>query len=754
MKRTIIAILSAMILLNAAFVFAQTSEQDVQFKELYRQGIEQVKQGQYKDAYENFEKALLLKPSSDLIRYMIQETGDLILKDMLGNPELHQTALRILEMGKGAWERVRSSPEEMMKLVADLDGAFDKKWEAINMLAAIGQRATPFLIEKLADKGEMTRTNAMHALEKIGNEAVLPLLEALKSSEIMVRQNAAIVLGVVRDERAVPDLKKVCEDVNESIEVKRYAIESLKKITGKEVEQLKTAREYYYELAEKYYYKHPSVMINFYGDYIVWRWNAEGNTLKMNEVPDFTFNQLLAENCCYSGLELDRNYEPIWSLLACVLFAKYSQANMALQVGSKQGKSGELDADILTKLQADLAKNMDNAVAVSLAGKGIFYKALERSLKDNRAEVAVACIKALSEAGAPEDLPGLKVDKKEMPMGMSLVDALSYSDKRVRYAVAEALVKINPVNPFPNMEKVIPLMNEALGESGMRMALLIEPNSELRSALKMELNKLNIYIKETLSAEEGLKAAKAFPTEDLIILNSKLANEVVFTLDILGKKYSETVYNSLKDDIRTKGIPIILIDTKEEIEKVKNVYQESIEGYLITPLDRILLAEAVNKVLQRDDFQSDSKTRALKVCADAATALAEMDLGNSIFPYAQSVNALVGVLENRPDNIRMSALTALSRFANPLAILGLTRVIPNKENSLQVRVKATEALGNIFRVKPGSINPDAYEILKKALVEDEMEIKQMASIALGNAQLTTAQRKELISLKRPEIPGE
>src|SRR3989339_528851 len=177
-------------------LISQEGEQDVQFKTLYRQGIDLVKQGKYQDAYVAFEKAMQLSPSSDLVRFMIQETGDLIIKDMMTNPELKQTALRILELGKGAFQRYIRSPEQIQAIVAQLEGSFDKKWEAINMLAAIGQRAVPFLIDQLGDKSDTKRTAMMMALEKIGNEAVLPVIEALQSKTLLVRQNAAIVLGV------------------------------------------------------------------------------------------------------------------------------------------------------------------------------------------------------------------------------------------------------------------------------------------------------------------------------------------------------------------------------------------------------------------------------------------------------------------------------------------------------------------------------------------------------------------------------
>ncbi|MFH0888675.1 MAG: hypothetical protein V1871_05640 [Planctomycetota bacterium] len=750
MKRLIASILILLVLINVSFLSSQEKEENTQFKSLYREGIELVKRGQYNEAYVSFEKALQLKPSSDLIRYMIQETGDLILQDMLGRPDLHQTALRILELGKGAYQRLVRSPEEIQKIIVQLDGPFDKKWEAINLLAAIGQRATPFLIEQLANPSDTIRANTMHALEKIGNEAVFSLIESLKSKTLLIKQNAAIILGVIKDKRAIAALKQICEDDEESPEVKRYAVESLKKITKTNVDQLKPAKEYYYTLAENFYYSHPSVMTNFYGDYIIWRWDKESNSLKMKEVPDFTFNDLMAEEYCYAGLKLDENYEPLWSLLVCALLSRYNKSDVVLQSAFKKNKSGEVTQEILTKLQADLANIKENIVASSLAGKYYFYKALQRSLADNNADVAVSCMQALRDSSDPSDLS----TGQRTSMGTPLIDALSHSDKRIRYAAAEALLKMNPPQSFTGMGKVIPIINEALGESGVRVVLVIEPSPTTCSSLKTELAKLNCFTVATLTAQEGISSAKRFPTEDLIILNNKLANEVVFTIDILGKKYSETVFDSLKEDIRTRGIAIIMTGSNDEIEKAKSIYQDKVDDYLVMPVENSVLGESINKIFQREDIQNDSKARALKTCSDAVRILANLDISHTIYLYDQTVDALVGVLENRPDDIRLSALQALNRFANPTALPGLYKTLGNKENPLLIRVKTAESISNVFRSKPESITLEGYEILKKSLMEDEPEIKQVIAMALGNAKLTSTQRKELFQMKQPVLPGE
>ncbi|MBI4712944.1 MAG: HEAT repeat domain-containing protein [Planctomycetes bacterium] len=752
MKRTLFLIsLLIVLIILPTFVWAEEPD-DPQFKAFYQEGINNVRQGRYQDAYVSFEKALKLAPSSELVRFMINETGDLIIRDMMGNPELRQTAIRLLELGKGAHQRLIADADAINRWIEQMRGPFDKKWEAINMLSIIGQHSTPFLVERLNDVDESVRTNAMQALQKIGLEAVLPLIEALKSPTLLVRQNAAILLGLIKDERAVPALKAIYDNEKETPEIKGYAAESLQKITGQKVASLKSAKEYYYQIAEKYYYAYPAVMPKFYNeDSVAWRWNGETGRVEYRKVPDFTVNEELAEDACYAGLALDDNYDPLWSLLVCVFLQRYNEAEDILEAARTKTKTGQIDEATFTALQTDLAKAKEGPLLASLGGRKYLYQALKRSLNDGNGMVAVSCINALKRCAEAKDLP-LTADatKAQAKIGKPLVEALTHQDKRIRYAAAQALLQINPNQPFAEAEKVIPIINDATGESGIRVVLVIEPDSETRNQLREELIKLNCYPIETASADEGLNRAKRFPSKDLFIIDSKVANHAVFSVDILGTQHTETVFDTLKTDIRTNGTPVFLIGRLEDTDNAKKIFADKVEGYLHKPVERDPFKETVDKVFQSEESQRDSKARAERMSHEAVDALAQLALKDTIYPYKQSVESLTQVLENRPDNTRLRALYALGRFGDVNALPALAKAFVNKENSKEVRVKTAEAMGEIFKVNPDYVVPEEiYRNLRDGLLE-ETEIKNAAAVALGNTKLTPAQQRELFELKRPK----
>ncbi|MEK7449180.1 MAG: HEAT repeat domain-containing protein [Planctomycetota bacterium] len=760
------------------FLQAQTETGEEDFRVKMNEGLELVKRGRYQEAKNAFELALKLNPPSDLLRFLRDEMGHQIILEMYANPELRDVALRIMELSKGAKKRFERSPEQIMTLVNDLDEDFDKRFIAINTLVSIGQRACPYLLEQLAEgKNDDMQFGAIQCLEKMGKEAVLPVIEALNSPNQSLRQNAALILGTIKDERALAELKRIYEDPKEQPEVKTYVADALKRITGRDVETLNSALEYYYLLAEKYYYSHPSVMINFYGDYIVWRWDKTEDKLTIREVPDFTFNEELAEEAAYDGLKIDNNYGPLWPLLVCIYLSAYNESQITLESASQKHKQGAIDQELFDKLQKDLIDAKNGLFLGQMGSRVYLYQALQRSLTDQQVPVAVSCIKALKHSALTEDLPGLffnmpsadelskmslseqetwQARKKQWEqesrtkIGQPLVDALVYPDKRVRYAAADLLLKINPRQQFLNYEQVIPLIIEALGESGIRVVLIIEDDGQVRNGLKLDLKNSNCYAIEATTATEGLKRAKQFPSEDLIILSSKIASQITFLVNYLDKEVSETVFDSLKEDIRTRGVPIFILTAPEELDTVKKLYEgeANVKGFLTKPVDKLLLKSALEETFSSEEAQKDSKTRAEEVSREAVEALASLELTNVIYSYLDTVDGLVQSLENRPDQIRLPAIKTLGRFRDTRAIPALGKVFANQENTKEIRLAACTALSEIFKTTPQPIPQDLYEILKTSLERDEFEIQQRIAQIYGNAQLTPEQRRELFELKR------
>ena len=283
----------------------------------------------------------------------------------------------------------------------------------------------------------------------------------------------------------------------------------------------------------------------------------------------------------------------------------------------------------------------------------------------------------------------------------------------------------------------------------MRVVLIIEPDEETRAQLKNELLKLNCFPIEAMTGKDGLERAKRFPSEDLIILNAKIANQVVFSIVTpIGTPVAETVFDSLRNDLRTKSVPIFLLTETENLESIKSIFKENAKSYLTRPIDKVVLEGALNEAFSSEEAQKDSKSQAEVIAKRAAESLANLDLTNCIFTYPDAVDPLIASLEARPDQIRIPVMNALGRFGDKKAIVPLTKVFHNIDNKKETRIAACQALAGIFKVTPEPIAIDTYETLKEGLKEGDFDIQAAVAQILGNAQLTPQQRREVFELVR------
>lgn len=750
-----------------------------EIRKLLDAGLQAYNKGDYDTALVKLETALNKQPGSDLIFAFYKRAGEEKILKMLNSPDerLRNTAQRIFLLAGpriGELKEYLKNINEYIEALKSDDVA--KRKYALYHIKNIGPHAVKYLLPALGDEKELTfRSTIILTLVEMGMDASNALIEALDSKSDLMRKNAAVTLGHIGDERAIPALKKLYENPNENLDIKKEVNESLQKITKKTMDELRTAKEYYFELAEKYYYSVPSVIPTFQYTYLIWKWKVDVDKLTQREVPSFAYGNQLAEEACFDALELDPNYERVWPLLISIYIAQYLQGREALEIAEKRRNEGEIETVMYDDLKKKLSDLKQFNVLSNMTGRKYLYQALTRALEDGKVLVARACINLIRELGKYDELPplpqGIKSEEeikklseikisdedKKKYFGYPLIDALAYDDKMVRYTAANAMVHMNPLDKRLGMGLVIPHIIKALGEESVHTALVIydqpiEDDRAFINKFRKTLFSLNVFPIIATSGNEGLIRAKGFPSVDVIFLRSKIANQVYFTEEATKKPVVETIFDALKADIRTKTIPIYLIcRTEKDSDANRGIYTDKVDTYMTIDFNKLDLQNWLNTTFYQEEVKTKSKERADELARIAAEAIAEITPTNTLYPYRDTIPALIKTLDPqilRRDFIRLPCIKALGKFGDVQAFDILAKLLNDRTNTREIRLACAKSISEIFRQTHTIPTQDIFDILKNNLNDSEFEIQVAVSEALGNSKLTNEQRLELEKLKR------
>ncbi|HZL71526.1 MAG TPA: HEAT repeat domain-containing protein [Planctomycetota bacterium] len=747
--------------------FARAQDDDVR-KTLY-DATELYKQGKYKESYQKFEEALQKQPSNDLVYAYMKRVGEDVVASMMNSKDadMKRIGYRLFELAKPVGERQRSGKKTVTEYIEalrdnDLAVQMSARWHLQN----IGPYAARFLVPYLGHGQEdLFRSRIILTLTGMGTDVSLAVAEALHSKNPTMRRNAAVVLGNIKDDRTVPALRRAQLNANETPEVKKLAAEALIKITRQGEDQWKDAKEYYFDLAENLYNQSPAAVHVWNRAWLVWRWDEEKDTLTEREVPRFAWSHQVAEEALHDALALDPEYKrdagSPHSLLACVHFQQAIDAENALAAAEAalKGNDPGFLPDHLETLKKWMEGAERNLVAAKTVGRNHLYEALARCLRDGNAQVAVEILETLRTEGRAEDLPAAGSDAASSPGG-SVILALTHEDKRVRYAAAGCYAALNPKEQRLGHQLVIQSLVDALGESGVRTALVIydvqdDADRTYINSLKKILEQANLFVDIAPTGGEGVVKAKRFPTEDVILIQRKVAGQIYFKEEPTSRKrIVETVFDTLRDDVRTRSIPrVLLADSPAELEESKTTFGATAQGWILKNAGLIEFRGMFEQLFKSPEAQKDSKDRADRLALAAADTLASIDPTNTHLEYKEAVDALIKTVDPtvlRADPIRLSAARALGRFGDQRAIDVLSKALAMKsedpeqaKGQASARVQFAKSLAWIFRTVQMAPSKDVYDNLKKQLTDGDLAIESATAEALGNCDLTPVQRVEV-----------
>ncbi len=188
---------------------------------------------------------------------------------------------------------------------------------------------------------------------------------------------------------------------------------------------------------------------------------------------------------------------------------------------------------------------------------------LEYCLETRRYPAAVGAAEVLGEIGEESLLYSTSGTSTRV------IQALNNPSRRVRFAVANAIFKLDPTRPFPGSSYVASTAAYFVQTAGERKAIVadVKPDRGLKWAAL--LSQTGVVCDRVLTGRELIKRAQQNPDYEIIVLGEAIQNPGL----------SDTVF-ALRNDPRTADIPIgIVIDDLPNLEiEFARVVQSSIRG--------------------------------------------------------------------------------------------------------------------------------------------------------------------------------
>jgi HEAT repeat protein len=681
-----------------------------------------------------------------------------------------------------------------------------------------GEFAVPYIAKKyLADSAAGNRALARTLLGAIGEQATPALVQLLKSADAGTREYAAHALGEIRDNRAVPALTTLMATSGDAADgnAAKSALDAMNAGTlvaaGSKMLWFLQAEGYYRNasaggfgtsakpLTGTMYLGHlPTLVDGANRTYAVWRMR-DGN-LEFEKIPGWNYADCLAEEAAQTALKLgmadaakggaDPMGDPFVMNTASLL-ARISAHAYAAGRDREASSDAAVSASVGTLLGEGGVSRLSHLMGFAgSAGRGVVVRAIEDSLGDGYSDVTVTLCDVAASLGAPAGGDEHAFD--------ALVAALGSPSRQVSYAAARALVATGSKASYGANGAAAAILGQSLGETDQRTAVLIAEDPQVATAFQKALSegsvKYNVVVYREL--KEGLLKVRNSPTIDIIVMQGDLGTRIESywepsastnrdpaALAALARK--ENAVKLLKDDVRTKNTPLLLVTPDSGAADLKSAFAGTLDEKNFSTYGKN--GDALD--IKDDQFQANVASVLFRTEAQrqmsanhqvimSAGVLAGIDANGSTHDVdllLKAAAASIGQSAGRLPEAKVALAGAISHLASfatltPGTGADLVRTLSgmlngsDATNTAAVRGAAAGALGNLFAAHPALYVPgsDSFTGLVKTMrlqldasavsadaaskakaIEDITAARNAAGVALGKASLTPQERLQV-----------
>jgi len=604
-------------------------------------------------------------------------------------------------LNKGRYTR-RADPAYIEKNISRLGGGDRPYRLAMVQLRESGELAVPLLLDTLKDPSKQDLFGpARRAIIDLGRYALNPLVAATETNDPGQQQLVASLLGDLGYDSAAPYLSRLA-DSGANDDVKSTAKKALSQINAPS----DSTADQFYDLAEKLYYGKSSLVADErFPMANVWRFE-QGKGLIRTPVPASIFNDVMSMRASEYALQLNTKDDAL-SLWVVANFKR------------------EIDLPSGSKDDTRPTNAPDAHYYGVTAGTQYLNAALSRTLKDHNSAVALAVVKALQE---------IVGDSNFKSGGSPLIDAMQYPDRRVRFEAAFSVAQALPQSSFAGQDLVVPLLAEAISQTGQPSVLVVMPTQEAVNGIVQPLKGDGYIAAGATNASGALAAAASVPAVDVVLISEDLPPAEIETL--LGM-----VAQSPK--LRTAG-KLVVVHSNASPWEARKATDPTIST--TTTTDPAALKTAITSARDASGALPLDPAMATDYATRAGNLIKKLAISRGqVLDLAPARSTLLGALEDsRPEIVKLAG-EGLALLNNDDAQKGILLKATTDGTADDVKISLFKSLATSAKFFGNKLDAGQVESLDHVVGEAKTpEVQSAAAEARGALNLPSDIAKKLI----------
>ncbi len=632
-----------------------------------------------------------------------------ILIDNQQVPALKKISAQINSLLNEGHMAVARNPNRIMQAIAAMDQSPRAFVVSRERLRAAGEFAVPFYIHTLNSESQKAlHPYVLQMMSDIGKPVINALVEQLAASSVAERVQIIHVLGNIQYPQSLAYLKQIAEDKAAPADERAAAISAIDKIDPTGIYSHLNAAQQYLWLAKGYFNHRPSLAPNYpsYATNPIWFYDPKLDDVTEVDVPTAIWYDVQCMRACKAALRLEPNLSPAISL--------WITANLRREVNLPQGMT-----------DPSLPKNAPSAAYYAMAaGPRYLNPSLREALAIDNSRLILKVLKALAQTGGVAGL----VPSPTSP----LLQAMSYPDLQVRFEAAAALSAANPLKPYVGYDRVVPILSEALAQSGKPVCVVIEPSAQDRNSLSAALRSQFHMIAASTTAQ-AFEMARQSPLINLVVVQ--------------GASNIRNFTQLAATDARLAYTPLVIMAHSAAARqyRVEFANQQTVN---ILPVGSGAneVQTAYQGVLAKLGGDIPSGLR----LADALRAAHQLKLiamnRASIYSVLPALPALHAALHNRNSKVVLAAARVLGRVRDPMAQRMLVRAALHSSGAAtDVRAALFWSLATSARNLGDELSGgQIHGVIRVAMTDPSAQVKLAAAQALGALNIPSNQTSTLI----------